>query len=160
MVGSQAAGSFMNTVILTSILSAGNHALFAGTRVLYGLAAVDQAPKLLLRTNRNGVPYISLLAVSSVSLIFFGLSFLPGGGGQIWNWAQNLVGVSNQLAWLCIGIASWRFRSAWVKQGRLLSDLKYQNPAGKFAAPIVVVSVSFIILSKSCSFRIEYYNLN
>lgn len=26
----------MNTVILTSVLSAGNHALFAGTRVLYG----------------------------------------------------------------------------------------------------------------------------
>jgi hypothetical protein len=30
------AASFMNTVILTSVLSAGNHALFAGTRVLYG----------------------------------------------------------------------------------------------------------------------------
>jgi hypothetical protein len=29
------AASFMNTVILTSVLSAGNHALFAGTRVLY-----------------------------------------------------------------------------------------------------------------------------
>jgi amino acid permease len=26
----------MNTVVLTSVLSAGNHALFAGTRVLYG----------------------------------------------------------------------------------------------------------------------------
>jgi AAT family amino acid transporter len=33
---SAAAASFMNTVILTSVLSAGNHALFAGTRVLYG----------------------------------------------------------------------------------------------------------------------------
>lgn len=31
------AASFMNTVILTSVLSAGNHALFAGTRVLYGM---------------------------------------------------------------------------------------------------------------------------
>lgn len=27
------AASFMNTVILTSVLSAGNHALFAGTRM-------------------------------------------------------------------------------------------------------------------------------
>jgi amino acid transporter, AAT family len=32
-----AAASIMNTVILTSVLSAGNHALFAGTRVLYGV---------------------------------------------------------------------------------------------------------------------------
>lgn len=30
------AASFMNAVVLTSVLSAGNHALFAGTRVLYG----------------------------------------------------------------------------------------------------------------------------
>lgn len=30
------AASFMNIVVLTSVLSAGNHALFSGTRVLYG----------------------------------------------------------------------------------------------------------------------------
>lgn len=31
------AASFMNAVILSSVLSAGNHAMFAGTRVLYGV---------------------------------------------------------------------------------------------------------------------------
>lgn len=36
--GSKAAGSFMNAVILSSVVSAGNHALFAGSRVLYSLA--------------------------------------------------------------------------------------------------------------------------
>ena len=36
LAGSRTAASFMNTVVLTSVLSAGNHALFAGTRVLYG----------------------------------------------------------------------------------------------------------------------------
>ena len=38
---SAVAASFMNTVILTSVLSAGNHALFAGTRVLYGKNFTD-----------------------------------------------------------------------------------------------------------------------
>lgn len=94
---------------------------------------------------------MSVLAVASVSLVFFGASFLPGGAGEIWTWAQNLVGVSNQIAWLCIGIASWRFRAAWVKQGRLISDLKYPNPAGRFAAPVVVVTVSAIILIQGWS---------
>ncbi|KAI5480109.1 amino acid transmembrane transporter [Pseudohyphozyma bogoriensis] len=149
--GSTAGGSFMNTVILTSILSAGNHALYAGTRVLYGLAVVRQAPAIFKRTNRNGVPYVALAATSSVSLVFFGASFLPNGGAQIWNWAQNLVGVSNQIAWWCIGVASWRFRAAWQKQGRQISDLKYPNPAGAWAAPIVVVSVTFIILVQGWS---------
>jgi amino acid permease len=34
----------MNTVILTSVLSAGNHALFAGTRVLYGKNIEESSP--------------------------------------------------------------------------------------------------------------------
>ncbi|KAJ7440063.1 amino acid permease/ SLC12A domain-containing protein [Mycena galericulata] len=149
--GSKIGGSFMNAVILTSVISAGNHALFAGARVVYGLAAIGQAPRLFLHTNRNGVPWVAVLAVSSVSLIFFGASFLPGGAGQIWSWAQNLVGVSNQIAWWCIGVSSWRFRRAWVAQGRKINELKFPNPLGGFAAPVVVFSTSAIILLQGWS---------
>lgn len=37
LVGAKAGGSFMNAVIFTSLISAGNHALFAGSRLLYTL---------------------------------------------------------------------------------------------------------------------------
>jgi len=141
----------MNVVILTSVVSAGNHALFAGARVVYGLSAIGQAPRIFLHTNRNGVPWVAVLAVASVSLIFFGASFLPGGAGQIWTWAQNLVGVSNQIAWWCIGVSSWRFRCAWVAQGRKIEELKFPNPLGGFAAPAVVFSTSAIILIQGWS---------
>ena len=93
-----AAGSFMNSVILTSVLSAGNHALFAGTRVLYGLATtqpVAQAPRIFARTTKSGVPLFALFATSSVSILCFGSSFI--GSGQLWGWLQNIVGVSNQV---------------------------------------------------------------
>jgi hypothetical protein len=88
----------MNTVILTSVLSAGNHALFAGTRVLYGLAVTiptRHAPRIFSRTTRRGVPLAALLATSSVSVLCFGSSFI--GSGALWGWLQNLVGVSNQV---------------------------------------------------------------
>ena len=42
----------MNTVVLTSVLSAGNHALFAGTRVLYGIQ-----PALTLHVSSD--PFLS-----------------------------------------------------------------------------------------------------
>lgn len=61
--------------------------------MLYGLSVARQAPAVFRRTTRNGVPWVSLLAVASVSLVFFGASFLPNGGAEIWTWAQNLVGV-------------------------------------------------------------------
>ena len=87
----------MNTVILTSVLSAGNHALFAGTRILYGLAVTQppQAPTIFGRTTRAGVPLLALFATSSVSVLCFGSSFI--GNGQLWGWLQNIVGVSNQV---------------------------------------------------------------
>ncbi|KAJ3550001.1 hypothetical protein NMY22_g666 [Coprinellus aureogranulatus] len=151
MAGSKVAGSFMNAVILTSVLSAGNHALFAGSRILYGLAMVGHAPQIFRRTTRHGVPWLSVLLTASGGIICFGLSFLPGGAAQLWVWLQALVGVSNQIAWLCIGIASWRFRLAWKKQGRSVSDLKFPNPAGRFAAPIVTVATTFIILIQGWS---------
>ncbi|KAF8810121.1 hypothetical protein BYT27DRAFT_7186985 [Phlegmacium glaucopus] len=125
-VGSNAAASFMNTVILTSVLSAGNHALFSGTRVLYGLSVTTprQAPRILSWTNSYGTPIPALLATSSFSALCFTSSFI--GSGQLWEWLQNIVGVTTQIAWLSIGLASWRFRKAWVKQGRPLDELKFR----------------------------------
>ena len=85
----------MNTVILSSVISAGNHALFAGTRVLYGLAAASHAPPFFAWTTRGGVPLPALLLTSSFSALCFGSSFIES--GQLWAWLQNLVGVSNQV---------------------------------------------------------------
>ena len=116
----------MNTVILTSVFSAGNHALFAGTRVLYALSVVSprrQAPAIFSRTTSAGVPIFALLATSSISILCFASSFI--GSGQLWSWLQNIVGVSNQIAWLSIGLASWRFRRAWIAQNRTVDELKF-----------------------------------
>ncbi|ETW81683.1 amino acid transporter [Heterobasidion irregulare TC 32-1] len=152
-VGSNTAASFMNAVILTSVVSAGNHAMFAGTRVLYGLAStspVPQAPPIFAWTTRNGVPLLALLATSSISALCFGSSFI--GNGELWGWLQNLVGVSNQIAWLSIGIASWRFRKAWVKQGRPLEEMKFRvGWTWPWGPPFIIISVTALILIQGWS---------
>ncbi|KAJ7733364.1 hypothetical protein B0H14DRAFT_2639629 [Mycena olivaceomarginata] len=94
--GSKAGGSFMNVVILTSVISAGNHALFAGARVVYGLPAIE-----------TGVPWVAVLAVASVSLIFFGASFLPGGvSNQITTFRGRLDSLSQGSASFHVGSGS------------------------------------------------------
>lgn len=89
MAGSKAAGSFINAVILTSVLSAGNHALFAGTRLLYTLAVDRHAPGLFSKLSPNLVPWIAVLATSAISILCFGASFI--GAGQLWTWLQKWV---------------------------------------------------------------------
>ena len=146
--GSQVAGSFMNAVILTSVLSAGNHALYAGTRLLYSLACVRQAPWFFSNVSKRRVPWIALLTTASISGLCFGASFI--GAGQLWTWLQNLVGVSNQLAWVAIGVASIRFHRAVRAQGKD-SYLPYRNWTQPWGPWVVVLGSTFMILVQGWS---------
>ena len=89
MAGAHAAGSVINAVIMTSVLSAGNHALFAGTRLLYTLAVEHHAPYIFGSLNRNRVPWVAVLATAAISGLCFGSSFI--GAGQLWTWLQKYV---------------------------------------------------------------------
>lgn len=140
--GSTAAGSFINAVIMTSVISAANHALFAGTRLMYTLAVDGYAPKFLGRLNRARVPWIGVLATSAISGLCFGASYI--GAGQLWGWLQNIVGVSNQLSWICIGLSSLRFRSGLKAQGleHLLPFKNWTYPWG----PIFAVGLNSVLV--------------
>jgi amino acid transporter, AAT family len=132
--------------------------MFSGTRLMYSLSVSQQGPRFASRLNTRGVPYMALLATSSVSGLCFASSYI--GRGELWGWLQNLVGVSNQVcpfihreampltcrspqvAWLSIGVASYRFRKAWIQQGRSLDELKFQGArwTWRWGAPFVVSS--------------------
>lgn len=149
MVGSKAAGSFMNAVILTSVVSACNHALFAGSRILFNLGLEGYFfPKLVTRTNWYQVPYVAVLVTWAVGGLCFGSSFI--GAGTLWIWLQNLVGVSNQIAWLSIGVISIRFRRGLSRQGKT-HELKFVNWTYPYGPYFVIISVSFIILVQGWS---------
>ena len=142
MAGSKAAGSFVNAVVLTSVISAGNHALYAGSRLLYTLGANGHAPKVFTRLTRYQIPWVAVLTTSLVSIVLFSLSF--AGSGQVWTWLQNIVGVSNQLSWVCIGIASLRFRAGLKAQGKehLLPFKNWTYPVG----PILCIVLNIFII--------------
>lgn len=141
--GSKSAGSFMNAVILTSVISAGNHALYAGSRLAFTLGTEGYLPKILARKNRFGIPYVAVLITWFAGGLCFGSSFI--GAGDLWSWLQNLVGVSNQISWLCIGITSIRFRKGLAKQGRL-HELQYKNWTYPYGPWFVIIFTSVILL--------------
>lgn len=87
--GSQVAGSFINAVIMTSVISAGNHALFAGSRLLYTLATDGYAPGFFAKLSKRKVPWVAVLTTAFLSGLCFGASFI--GAGQLWTWLQKLV---------------------------------------------------------------------
>ena len=66
----------INAVVMTSVISAGNHALFAGSRLLYSLASNRHAPSFFGTTNRQHVPWVAVLATSAISGLCFGASYI------------------------------------------------------------------------------------
>ncbi|EEH42044.1 high-affinity permease for basic amino acids [Paracoccidioides lutzii Pb01] len=146
--GSRVAGSFINAVIMTSVISAGNHALFAGSRLMYALAVDRHAPAFLGKLNRNRVPWVAVLVTSSFSALCFGASYI--GAGQLWIWLQNIVGVSNQLSWMAIGIASLRFRGA-IRRQNMEHLLPFKNWAYPYGPIASIFLNGFIILVQGWS---------
>jgi len=148
MAGSKVAGSFINAVVMTSVISAGNHALFAGSRLMYSLGVNGHAPKFFAKVNRNQVPWVAVLLTASISGLTFGASYI--GAGQLWTWLQNLVGVSNFLSWIAIGFASLRFRAGIKAQG-LEHLLPFKNWTYPYGPLFAVVLSSFLVLVQGWS---------
>ena len=136
------AAAFMNAVVLTSVLSAGNSTLYVGSRLLYSMAGAGRAPRLFTRTTAHGVPVWGVLATVAISMLGF-LSSLVG-DSVAYTLFYNATGLTGFIVWVGVCLAHLRFRAAWRAQGRSADELPYRArffPAGTWFALIVFVGV-------------------
>ncbi|OCA92931.1 amino acid permease [Pseudobacillus wudalianchiensis] len=140
------AASLMNAVILTSVLSAGNSATYASTRMLWALAQSGKAPKLLRKINSKGVPIYALYANILFGLIVFLSSFV--GDGVVYLWLLNMTGLTGFLTWVGIAICHYRFRKAYVAQGRDLNELKFKAKWYPFGPLLTLVLCTIVIIGQ------------
>lgn len=105
----------INAFVLLSCISTGNGFIYTSSRSLVGLAQRGQAPKIFNKTNRNGVPYVAVIA----SLLIGCLSYMSvsKGAAKVLNWWINLVSSTSLVTWAAIAITSMRFRKALSVQG-------------------------------------------
>lgn len=136
------AAALMNAVVLTSVLSAGNSALYVASRLLYSMACAGRAPRVCSRVSAHGVPVWAVLATVAVSMLGF-LSSLVG-DSVAYTWFYNATGLTGFIVWVGVCLAHLRFRAAWRAQGRTTAELPYRAwlfPAGTWFALIVFVVV-------------------
>jgi lysine-specific permease len=141
--GFAAAASLMNAVILTSVLSCANSGLYASTRMLYAMAKEGKAPQILGRVNGRGVPANALYLTTACGLMAFLTSLV--GEGTAYTWLLNITGVIGFIAWLGIAISHYRFRMAFMKQGRNLNELTYKAKWFPFG-PLFAIGLCFIVI--------------
>ena len=145
-VGLSSAATIINVIILTAILSACNASMYSATRVLWHLGKINQAPKVFATVNYKGTPMIALLITCLIGCSFFFVSFV--GSGQIFTWLVNVSSLAGFIAWFTIALSHYRFRRAYVKQGKDLGDLPFVAKFFPWAPIIALTLVSILIVGQ------------
>ncbi|ODV74954.1 general amino acid permease [Cyberlindnera jadinii NRRL Y-1542] len=120
--------SVMNCVILVSVMSVGNSAVYGGSRTIAALAAQGLAPKCFNYIDRMGRPIFGILLNSA----FGALAYLVASEDQntVFAWLMAITGLSVIFTWMSILICHLRFRMAMKAQGHSLDELPFTSQAG------------------------------
>ncbi|KAE9575060.1 hypothetical protein CGMCC3_g9031 [Colletotrichum fructicola] len=113
----------VNALLLTSIYSAGDCYMFTAIRSLYALAQGGHAPKILLKTTKNGVPIYCF----AVSIGFSCLAYLKLSSSTVTvlNWFINLATGGQLVTYIACCVNYLFFYRALRAQNYNRKDLPY-----------------------------------
>lgn len=142
-IGIPYAADFMNFVIITALLSAGNSGLFSCARMLYSLADEGHAPRKLKKLTKRGIPLIAL----SVSMLG-GLASLISSvvaPETVYLILVSVAGFAVVGVWMSITASHFFHRRAFVRNGGNVAELPYRAPFYPLV-PILAFSLCLISL--------------
>jgi aromatic amino acid transport protein AroP len=109
-LNSSAVATALNIVVLTAALSVYNSAVYANTRMLFGLAEQGNAPRALMKLTKNGVPLAALGVSAFATGICIAVNyFLPA---EAFGMMMGLATSGLIINWATISIVHLRFRKA------------------------------------------------
>ncbi|CAL9730321.1 valine amino-acid permease [Monosporozyma unispora] len=122
----------INAVILISVVSVANSALYAAPRLMCSLGAQGYAPKFLAYVDREGRPLFALLTCSLFGVIGFAAASKKE--EEVFTWLAAIAGLAELFTWSGIFISHIRFRQAMKHQGRNLNELGYKAITGVYGS--------------------------
>lgn len=138
----------LNGVILITVLSVANAAVYGSSRVLNAMAQPDVglAPACFAYVDQAGRP----LRCFYLSATFGLFAFLAELSEQstVFLWLLSLCGLSSIISWTSICLTHIRFRKALKIHNKAVSSLPYESPLGVFGSWVGLICNLFIIVSQ------------
>jgi gamma-aminobutyrate permease len=107
-IGLPSAGSVMDVVVLTSVLSCLNSGLYTASRMAFSLAGRGEAPRAWRRLTRRGVPAVSVLVSTVVGFLTVILNYVSP--DRAFLFLLNSSGAIALFVWLVIAVSQLRLR--------------------------------------------------
>jgi amino acid transporter len=140
--------SFMNVIILVSVMSIGNSGVYGGSRTLTALAEQGYAPRLFAYIDKSGRPLWSTIAI----LLFGCLGYiaLAANGSLVFDWLLALSGLAALFTWGSICLAHIRFRAAWKYQGHTLEEIPFRAAGGVYGSWLGLILIFLVLVAQVC----------
>ncbi|HEY0358747.1 MAG TPA: amino acid permease, partial [Mycobacteriales bacterium] len=107
-IGLPSAGSVMDVVVLTAVLSCLNSGLYTASRMAFSLAGRGEAPRAWRRLTRRGVPAVSVLVSTVVGFLTVILNYVSP--DRAFLFLLNSSGAIALFVWLVIAVSQLRLR--------------------------------------------------
>lgn len=140
--GMKSAALFVNVIVLTSALSSGNYFVYACARYLWSMGKYKQAPAVVAKTSKNGVPMVALVISMLFALIGIVAEFVAE--DTVYLFLVWFIGGGNIFMYTTICICQYRFRKRYLAEGGKLEDLDYK--VSLFPLIPILGVISFLIM--------------
>ncbi|KAF4443094.1 amino acid transport GAP1 [Fusarium acutatum] len=144
MSGSDVLPDIMNAVILISLISVGNTAVYASSRTLAALAEQSLAPKMFAYIDRTGRPLVAIICCGLLGLLAFSANSKIH--NEIFNWLLAISGLSTLFTWSSICICHIRFRKAWRLSGYNVSQLAFKSQVGVWGSWVALAAYGTVLV--------------
>ena len=151
MLAAQYAGlkgfdSFMNVVILVSVISIGNSGVYGGSRTLTALAEQGYAPAIFKYVDRSGRPLVSTVAILAFSCLAY--VNVTASGVTVFDWLLALSGLAALFTWGSICLAHIRFRKAWAHHGHTLDEIPFKAIGGVYGSWVGIIIIVLVLIAQ------------
>jgi amino acid transporter len=138
--------SFMNVVILVSVVSIGVSGVCGGSRTLTALADQGYAPKMFTYMDRSGRPLLSVIFVLLWGVL--GYMNMAATGKTVFDWFVALSGLAALFTWGSICLAHIRFRKAWAYHGHTVDEIPFKAAGGVIGSWIGIGIIVVVLIAQ------------
>lgn len=149
LFGIPGAGTIMDVVVLTSVLSCLNSGLYTASRMLFSLSRRGDAPKSWMKISKRGVPAAAVLASTVVGFITVGLNYIAP--DTVFLFLVNTSGAIALFVWLVISASQLILRKRMGADAKDLALKMWLFPYLTWLAigSIVALIIGMVILEST-----------
>ncbi len=144
LIGSDTAAQILNVVVLTAALSVYNSGVYCNSRMLFGLAEQGDAPKSLMKLNKQGVPVRAIGVSALVTLLCVVVNYVAP--HEALELLMALVVASLIINWIVISLTHLKFRKAMEQQGVVPGFKAFWTPFSNYLCLAFVALILGVML--------------